>query len=348
MLKYVKLEYKIQGGNSNTLSSKERISDRKIYNRLQIHHLISLKEYKEYLNRGNELLDAYSLKRKNVELNNAIFLLKKRFTTYRPPQSNMQFKTIYDSNVIHRNRLIEMISYFLYLHDITHIEGCIQYGKKDLEIFKQILKNKHTKKDIYSKKYRIHKICNSIIKYLPKDTKPILLDIGIGSGTKTKEIQDIIGCNIYGADLEQWGPYSLNTRDFSFPVKAIKKKPYHIPYPDKSFDCITLILVLHHSEDIIEMISECKRLLKDDGFIAIIEHDVWTDELHMLLDLQHKLFAYMKNEKMRYYANYYNFYEWDILFDKCDMKPVYGDRIHEDASYRIRYDSQFIAIYKKK
>ena len=348
MLKCIKLEYKIQGGDAFSISNHNEITDRKIYNKLQSKNIITLAEYKKYLNRGNKLIDAYAIKRKIIEIRNAIYLLKKRFTTYVSPDTNIQFKTIYHSNIINKNRLMEMISYFVHFNNIESIERMIKVGEEDSDIIKEIKRNLHFKKDIHSKVYRIHEICNSIIKFLPKrNTKPKILDIGIGSGKKTVQLQEIIGCDIYGADVKQWGPYKLNEKSFSFPVRSIQKKPYHIPYSDNSFDCITLILVIHHAEDIIEMILECKRLLKDDGILVIIEHDVWSDEINMVLDIQHLLYASIKNEKGTYYAKYYNFYEWDILFDKCKMYPVYGSHIHEDASHRLRYDAQFIAIYKK-
>lgn len=348
MIKGARLEFKIQGGAlSNVKEKEEGITDRKIYNRLHIKHLISLKEYKDYLSRGNELLDTYSHKRKIIEVKNIIYLIKKRFLHYHPPSSNKQCKVIYQSNIINRNRLFEMFQHFIPFKKIGSLEELLKKGSFDTTILQYIKKNHTFQSDYHSKVYRINKICNSMIKYLPKNKKPTILDIGIGSGRKTKEIQEILDCNIFGAEVDQWGPYKFNKQKYSFPVERIQKKPYRIHYQDQTFDCITLILVAHHVDDILTLITECKRMLRDDGFICIIEHDVWSDELHMILDLQHKIYSTLNNEKTKYHANYYNFYEWDILFDKCGMVPIYGDRIHEDPSYRIRYDSQIIVFYKK-
>ena len=113
------------------------------------------------------------------------------------------------------------------------------------------------------------------------------------------------------------------------------------------FDCITLILTLHHTTNILEVIKECKRLLKDDGIIAIIEHDVWNDYDNMIIDLQHKTYNVIFNEKEQTIGDYYNFYEWDMIFYKCGMIPIYADRLADNSAFSVRYDLQFLSIFKK-
>ena len=56
-------------------------------------------------------------------------------------------------------------------------------------------------------------------------------------------------------------------------------------------------LALHHCEDIIKTIKECKRILKDNGIIIIVEHDIWRDEDNMIINLQHLIYRYIFNEK---------------------------------------------------
>ena len=112
------------------------------------------------------------------------------------------------------------------------------------------------------------------------------------------------------------------------------------------FDCITLVLTLHHCDDIIETIMECKRLLKDDGIIVIIEHDIWSDNSNMIIDLQHRIYNTIFNEKEHTDGTYYNFYEWDIIFNKCNFKPIFSDRLTESVEMYTKYDLQFIGVYK--
>ena len=249
---------------------------------------------------------------------------------------------------MYKNRLNEMLSYFLTEKNRNNVIDLIKNNKNDNDIYKFIKNNyklKNSRKDKISI-YRMAKISDIISYNFDKNKKIKLLDIGIGTGKKTKIIQQFTNCEIYGADIKDWGPYS-NVKKFNFPFKFIQEKPYKIPYKDKMFDCITLILTLHHCEDIISTINECKRILKDDGVIVIIEHDVWNDYDNMIIDIQHNIYQKIFNEKEHIRGNFYNFYEWDLLFERCGMNPDYGDRIVDDVSFSFRYDIQFISSYKK-
>jgi SAM-dependent methyltransferase len=153
---------------------------------------------------------------------------------------------------------------------------------------------------------------------------------------------------LYGADIEQWGNYKKD-RKLDFTYKVIQMKPYKIPYDDKMFDCIFLILTLHHAENPLDVLNECNRILKDDGCIVLVEHDVWTDDTHMLVDLEHRIWTTINNEGNEgAIANYYNFYEWNIIFSKCGFKHIHGDILYDDIAYTIRYDMQNVQLYCKK
>ncbi len=132
-----------------------------------------------------------------------------------------------------------------------------------------------------------------------------------------------------------------------FPFKQIQTNPYHIPYSDNMFDCITLILVLHHASDILAVLNECHRMLKAGGIVVIVEHDIWSDEMNMIVDVQHRIYGAVFNESNTYNDNYYNHYEWDIIFNKCGLHAVSMTPLTNDASSTQRYDNQYIGIYKK-
>lgn len=347
MLKNLQIE--IKSKKLTSIKGSKEITYRKIYNNINVNHLVTLEEFKKFLDEGNILLKKYANKNKKIEIDASIYLMKKRLSTYIPPNSNKQFQKIYNSNILNQNRLEEMLFYFLDNINIKKILLMIKNNETDSTIINAIINNIFIKKDYYTKIYRIHIITNIIMQYLPNKNKEKskLLDIGIGSGYKTKMIRDFLNVDIFGADIEQWGPYKIKEKNFDFTVKTIQLKPYHIPYPSKSFDCITLILTLHHTKYPLEVINECKRLLTDNGIIVLIEHDVWSDELNMIIDLQHIIFSKLNKENDKYFGQYYNFYEWDILFYKSGFNPIYRDRIIDNPSFKLRYDSQYIAIYKK-
>ena len=331
------------------IKKKEPISNNS--KKISKKRLITFTQFKKKLlnPKKNPLLKKFIKKRYIIECESALQIYKNRFTIYISPHSNRQFSTLYNQNeIMYKNRLNEMLSYFLTEKNRNNVIDLIKNNKNDNDIYKFIKNNyklKNSRKDKISI-YRMAKISDIISYNFDKNKKIKLLDIGIGTGKKTKIIQQFTNCEIYGADIKDWGPYS-NVKKFDFPFKFIQEKPYKIPYKDKMFDCITLILTLHHCENIISTINECKRILKDDGVIVIIEHDVWNDYDNMIIDIQHNIYQKIFNEKEHIRGNFYNFYEWDLLFERCGMNPDYGDRIVDDVSFSFRYDIQFISSYKK-
>lgn len=300
--------------------------------------IVSQEEFKKYIIGSNRLLNKFTKKRLMVELESAMNIYAKRRTQY--VSTDTQF-----IKSQHNKRLYEMVRHFT--NDMTAeiISIMIKYNMTDTIIVDFIKSQYVPKKEITE--YKMSKIADKIYKYTKHIETPKILDIGTGNGKKIKMIQKLINCDIYGADIKEWGRYKEN-RNIGFPYKVITFDPYNIPYTDNMFDCITLILSLHHCENIIETINECKRLLTSSGIILIIEHDIWTDTDHMIIDLQHRIYKHIFNEPEHTPGCYFNFFEWDIIFNKCNMEPIYGDRITDDVSFNIRYDLQFMGIYRQK
>jgi len=99
----------IRGGNI----SDKKVSPSRVYNRLNVKHLVTLDEFKEYLSSNNAIINGMFPKRRIIEINSALFILKKRFTKYVSVDSDMQMSSIYKSNVVNRNRLNEMLDFFI-------------------------------------------------------------------------------------------------------------------------------------------------------------------------------------------------------------------------------------------
>jgi len=209
-----------------------------------------------------------------------------------------------------------------------------------------------------------------------------LLDVGCGNGLKLKIYSEQIikasnnriSVDKYATDIANWGPYIINdnkininseeriryyeskkTDELGIDFKLIKQEPfYNIPYEDNMFDCIILSLMLHHCKNINEVITECKRMLKQKGIIFLIEHDIWTDKDNTIIDIQHSLYREITEEKKNnFYLNnpgsldiscYFNCVEWDIIFKRNNMEKIYTE---EFKKKQFNYDKQFIAVYKK-
>lgn len=277
---------------------------------------------------------------------------------------NNNFNLILNSNIdiIYKNKIFELINYFIGNNDLLYIYKNIN-NKNDIQIFNFIKNNLNIKNNNnfqllhisdLIEKYLLNKNYNYLvsnddrIKYINLNGIPNILDFGCGNGRKIKKIKSFIKLRtrIFGTDINTWGNYD-NNRKFDFTFKFIKTNPYNIPFPNNYFDCITCILTLHHIKDLITTLNEINRILKNDGFVVLYEHDVWDDYDNIIINLQHDIYKYIYSEKNDYYSKYYNFYEWDLILFECGFCPFYGTDIRNNVNHSFRYDNQIIRFYKK-
>ena len=335
-------------------NNDENINAQKIHRHLTCNKLVTTSELKEYLENADVMINRYFSGRKKLHIHNTLVSKEKRYTQYKSPDTDEQFFALrYYKDMRIRNQLNEMLAHFLGAMYAEMVTIMIDHKCSDKEILNFIKKNYNPTDSFAQKEFSLTVIADFIDYNLPKDAKSKrILDVGCGNGKKIKKIGDILGSKVTvsGADINNWGNYDKNTRKrFDFEFKEIQLKPsYRIPFPDKSFECITLMLTLHHCSDILAVVNECSRLLTDNGFLLICEHDVWTDQTHMLLDLQHRIYATINNESFDdIYACYYNFYEWDVILSKCGFRVEYGSKLAYDTDSFYRYDIQNIVVYKK-
>lgn len=81
-----------------------------------------------------------------------------------------------------------------------------------------------------------------------------LLDVGCGLNHLTRSYE---GDGV-GVDVHQWGDVDLVVEDSA-----------DLPFPDRSFDTVTIIAALNHIPTRADALSEAHRVLKDDGRIII-------------------------------------------------------------------------------
>ena len=315
--------------------------------------LITLEEFVSYIDKHPPDLLLSTIKtRKEIYNARAIEFKKTKYSTDATIQTNKQFSFVVSNNDgEYINKIYEMIHHFVGNKYIDGIMKIILSEKKDTEILSAIKevygKEKNIKPSSY--KYNMSILADCIHRFIDiKNSIPKILDIGCGDGKKIKLVSDMIECDIFGADIPQWGNYKKE-RNIGIEYKIITHNPYHVDYKNSFFDCITLLSVLHHVSSIIDVIEECKRMLKKTGIIVILEHDVWNDKDIAIIDIQHKLFQYLNNEKHPSSINcYYNVIEWDIIFDRCGMKPVHRTYFGYNVNSKIKYDMQYITVYKLK
>lgn len=320
--------------------------------------LKSYDEYKKKQHKNGSPSDL--LLRRENEIDESTRNCSLRGTVYVDHLSNSQCKTIMSNsndNVYFRNRFVEMISEFgtFLLAELVATlakagvddDVILVFIKKNIRLLK--LKTPPTmmpRESVSSSDYKMKQISEIIRKHCPHTMCPKILDVGCGNGSKIRKINRSIPSEIYGADIKSWGPYTAGG-SYKFPFQVIVEEPYRIPYDTGMFDCVLLVLTLHHCKKILTTIDECKRLLNKNGIIVLVEHDVWNDYDHMLIDVQHRIYQTLNDEKESQPGNYFTFFEWDYLFAECGMEPEFGTRLTETVSFRIRYDVQFVTVYKQ-
>ena len=122
------------------------------------------------------------------------------------------------------------------------------------------------------------------IDWLLKDFKGgKLLDLGCGISTLPVKASKVKNSEVYALDFaDVFIPlidaviYSVT----SHKVKHIVGNVENTPFENNFFDYIVMGELLEHCEDPFKVINEAKRILKDDGLIAISTPDNETPEEH--------------------------------------------------------------------
>lgn len=104
---------------------------------------------------------------------------------------------------------------------------------------------------------------NKVIKFTKKK-KGKILDIGCGAGDRLNLFRKK-GFDTYGTEITDMADYA---KDF-FGLNVIKKDLFDANLPDVFFDIITLHNVIEHVPNPQDIIKECYRILKKNGFLVM-------------------------------------------------------------------------------
>lgn len=296
-------------------------------------------------------------------------------TLYTDRKSNIQIKTLiencYKNNLVTKIAKIKNLFYTFFDKEFTEIlfNKISQESLTDLDFINFVLKNNPTHKNNSNNK--IKNICNHwtyIIECIGLQLKKIIIekkininlgniqyiDIGCGSGNKTLKFAQEFGIgykNVYGADISNWGPYNQKEYKHKFNFVKISKDTGLIDIKTNSVDVATCILMLHHVNNLDNIIKEIKRILKPNGILILIEHNNYDDYDNMILDVLHMLYGYLYDKNNRYlsepdYALYFNSYIWDYIMNKHNFHLLQSNVLFTELSNDIRYDNLFYSIYK--
>ncbi|MFC1922050.1 class I SAM-dependent methyltransferase [Chloroflexota bacterium] len=103
-----------------------------------------------------------------------------------------------------------------------------------------------------------------------------ILEIGPGSGTFTFEVAEHVGDDgrVYAIDIQESIVTALGGKAEKLGVDNVSVRQasaYELPYPDRYFDRVFMVTVLGEIPDKRKSLLEIKRVLKDEGLLAIGE-----------------------------------------------------------------------------
>lgn len=189
---------------------------------------------------------------------------------------------------------------------------------------------------------RAIKNANKIKSIIPKNinlyNRDVFVDIGCGDGSITSELSKIYDFKkTIGVDVENWFDTYTN-KDKNIELIITDGKTINIK--DNSVDVILCNHVLHHIENLDDMLDELARIIKKDGILIIKEHNCYYKELAYVIDIYHALYelVYRKKQNDKFIKNYYSNY----LSDK-ELYAKLKKRNFEIINYV--YDGGLLANY---
>jgi len=161
-----------------------------------------------------------------------------------------------------------------------------------------------------------------------------ILDIGCSQGLITESIGwelKLDESQVYGCDVRPL----QQKRKFQF---QLVKDSEPLPYESNTFNVITALMSLHHIETIELTLKEVNRLLKPGGVFIIREHDLFTPELEIVLDVMHGLYTRVWSNPPEQYSFCDNFFaqyrsknEWTQMIEtlaKLKQAPNSPDHVN--------------------
>jgi ubiquinone/menaquinone biosynthesis C-methylase UbiE len=191
----------------------------------------------------------------------------------------------------------------VYFEVIKIIKEDVSNGKSDIDIFLHInnflIEHNLIECAINVEKRLLNRI-NDFSILLENDLFKIdsYLDFGCDDATITKILGSYIGLTkdkIYGVDISQ-----CTNNNITFIKQEYNNS--HVNLPNNSIYLVTMLMVLHHLENPIDLLGEMYRIMKPGGLLIIREHDIdinMDPDGKIFLDILHLYYDYVYNNPSR-------------------------------------------------
>lgn len=110
---------------------------------------------------------------------------------------------------------------------------------------------------------------------LPTEKPLVVLDLGCGTGVVTRQLDEVLhpASALHGADVSSELLREATRLTGSSRIKWDYLSAGALPYPDQSFDAITMHTLLSHVPDPAYILTEARRVLRPDGQLIVFDAD---------------------------------------------------------------------------
>ena len=118
------------------------------------------------------------------------------------------------------------------------------------------------------------------------------------------------------------------------------------------FSLASIMMVLHHVEDLDLMLRETNRIMILGGYVIIKEHDASTCIDYMLIDIEHMLYDVVTHDRDEscftdYYGKYYDKFELALILSHYGFSYLTGTYVTQGENPTVSATKSMIHIYKK-
>ncbi len=141
--------------------------------------------------------------------------------------------------------------------------------------------------------------------------KQAVLDIGCYDGVLSQYLSEKLNLKVEGVDIKL--PKNVH-------IKAKIYNGVKLPFKDKQFDCAMLVDVLHHSENLLELLKEARRVSKK----AVVVKDLYAENsLDFAANIMFDLAGVLVGMKLPH--KYPSKKEWANIAKSAGFKVSYLD-----------------------
>ena len=168
-----------------------------------------------------------------------------------------------------------------------------------------------------------------------------ILDIGCGTGTQLA-LYSRPGCRLFGVDTSA-SMLAAARRKLGESAKLRQEDASSLNFPDGMFDLVTMVLVLHEMPASLRpaVLSECRRVVKADGRVLIIDFNFGPYPFPMgyIWRLLRRFFEIIAGRE--HYANYLDFRK------RGGLEPLINEA-HFSVDKKVTSEHKVAAVYLLK